>query len=201
MDDIPSKLRRLWGKCVTSDQFVQAKTDKQAFHALEAWVKLKSVLVLPVKGGANRKHSRFRFHKKRMLKWIAGNMDECWNSCLAIEKDRRSHKQRTRSHNRKSTHPRIPKHGTNSYITPARVQRKHLRTRRLVNHGEMSKAMGALLSHGTADTTNDVLAQLREKHPQRHHTIVNPGPYPGWSRLTEEEGQIDNGPDIDDNDN
>ena len=41
------------------------------------------------------------------------------------------------------------------------------------------------MSHGTSDTIENVLSQLREKHPQRKHKIVHPGLYPGWSKLTE----------------
>ena len=45
--------------------------------------------------------------------------------------------------------------------------------------------MGTLFRNGTADITNDVLSQLRKKHPPRRNHIAHSGPYPGWSQLAE----------------
>ena len=46
MDDMPARLRRLWGQCVhgVRDRYASAKTDDDAFNAPEAWAKLKVVL-------------------------------------------------------------------------------------------------------------------------------------------------------------
>ena len=132
-----------------------------------------------------------------MIEWIAGNTEECWISCLAIEKERTTQKRKTHQRNSKSRRPRTSPHNVANNDPPATLQRKHRRAKKLVNHGEWSKAMGALLSHGTADTTENVLSQLREKHPERKHTIAHPGPYPGWSKLTENDWvfEVDHIPD------
>ena len=60
MDDIPVKLRRLWGQCVHSvlDRYAAARTDEDAYNALEAWAKLKVVLVMLVRGGRQKNESR-----------------------------------------------------------------------------------------------------------------------------------------------
>ena len=53
MNEVPNLMSRYWSKCVTTtlDLFTSALTDEEAFSALEAWTKLKSVLVLPLRGG------------------------------------------------------------------------------------------------------------------------------------------------------
>ena len=124
-----------------------------------------------------------------MLQWVAGNEEECWSDALAVERDRES--QRRRASNRTGPIERRTKPpnttGSNSPPTAtdtAETKQKHLRVKRLVNYGEWSKAMGALLSNGTADITDNVLSQLREKHPTRTEPIAHPGPYPGWSDST-----------------
>ena len=66
----------------------------------------------------------------------------------------------------------------------AEIKKKHLRAKRLVNYGEWSKALGALLCEGTADITDNVLLQLRNKHPTRAKPIAFPSPYPDWSEIT-----------------
>ena len=54
LSDIPSLLRRHWGKCVSATLalFLSVHSEAESFKALETWTKLKSVLVLPLKGGA-----------------------------------------------------------------------------------------------------------------------------------------------------
>ena len=56
LEDIPSQLRHLWGQCLTCvlDSFPSAKTDKDTYKALEAWAKLKVVLILPTRCGRKR---------------------------------------------------------------------------------------------------------------------------------------------------
>ena len=59
MDDIPAKLRRLKGQYVhILDRYASARTDEDAFNALEAWAKLKVVLVMPVRGARQKRESR-----------------------------------------------------------------------------------------------------------------------------------------------
>ena len=68
MDDIPVKLRRLWRQCVHSvlDRYASARTDEDAYNALEAWAKLKVVLVMPGRGGRQKRESRGRTHIRMM---------------------------------------------------------------------------------------------------------------------------------------
>ena len=78
MDDIPAQLRRLWGQCVhgVRDRYASARTDEDAFNALEAWTKLKVVLVMPLRGG-RQKESRRSAHRHMMIQWLAGDTEEC----------------------------------------------------------------------------------------------------------------------------
>ena len=46
------------------------------------------------------------------------------------------------------------------------MNRKRMRAKKLVNYGEWSKAMGALLSNGTADITSNFLAELQKNIPR-----------------------------------
>ena len=89
LTEIPKSLRRLWSDCVAATlmKFAKAKTDEDSFRALESWVKLKSILVLPVTSkkrcGSNR-----RFHQKQMLTWLAGNEEDCWHNAKKVEQGR-----------------------------------------------------------------------------------------------------------------
>ena len=90
LSEIPKSLRRSWSDCVAATliKFSTAKTDKDSFLALESWVKLKAVLVLPLRSGKSRSCSSRRFHQKQMLNWIAGNEDDCWQKANKAELER-----------------------------------------------------------------------------------------------------------------
>ena len=89
LEDVPPQLRRLWGQCLTCvlERFASAKTDEDAYTALQAWTKLKVVLILPTRGGRKKRESRMRTHRRIMLQWIAGNIEECWREGLRIEQE------------------------------------------------------------------------------------------------------------------
>ena len=48
------------------------------------------------------------------------------------------------------------------------------RVKWLVNVGELSKAMSALVSHGVASLTDTIVEQLRAKNPRRPEQVVRP---------------------------
>ena len=69
ISEIPFLLRRHWSRCVSTTLalFLGARTDYDSFRALEVWCKLKSVLILPLKGGTtvrNEKGPPTHFLKK-----------------------------------------------------------------------------------------------------------------------------------------
>ena len=72
------------------ERVASAKTDEDAYTALEAWAKLKVVLILPTRGGRKKRESRMRTHRRLMLQWIAGNIEEYWREGLHIEQERAS---------------------------------------------------------------------------------------------------------------
>ena len=111
MDDFPVQLRRLWGQCVHSvlDSFASARTDEDAFNALKAWAKLKVVLVTPTRGGRKKRESRMHIHRRIMVQWIAGNIEECCSEGLRIEQEREfSSNNRRRRRGPKPTTNNIP---------------------------------------------------------------------------------------------
>ena len=171
MDDIPVKLRRLWGQCVHSvlDRYASARTEEDAYDALEAWAKLKVVLVMPVRGGRQKRESRARTHRRMMTQWLAGDIEGCWKEGLRMEQVRKSHK-RGRQRRQK------PAEKNAATYTTAEERRKRNNAKRLTNIGEYRKAMSALLSNGTATITESVLDQLRKKHPPRIKPITRPRP-------------------------
>ena len=65
------QLRRLWGECLTCvlERVASAKTDEDAYTALEAWAKQQVVQILPTRGGRKKKESRMRTHHRLMLQW------------------------------------------------------------------------------------------------------------------------------------
>ena len=99
ISDIPPLLRRHWSRCVSTTLalFLAARTDEESLKALEAWTKLKAVLVLPPKGGTKRKRSTYKFYEKRMVQWIAGLRGECWDGALKIEDSRQKSRSAARS--------------------------------------------------------------------------------------------------------
>ena len=103
MSDIPKSLRRLWGSCVTATlmKFATAKTELESFIALECWVKLKSSLVLPLKAGKQRKRASHKFHERQMLRWLAGEYNECWKTAIEIEQRRQALLNKKKSRKKK----------------------------------------------------------------------------------------------------
>ena len=111
--------------------FLAARTDEESFQALEAWTKLKSVLVLPSKGGAKRKRSTYKFYEKRMVQWIAGLRGRCWDEALDIEKDR----QKNRRAARLRQHRQNPRQARNTTKKES-LKRKFDNAKRFANVGE-----------------------------------------------------------------
>ena len=176
MDDIPARLRRLWGQCVHSvlDKYASARTDKDAFDALEAWAKLKVVLVMPLRAGRQKKESRSTAHQHMMIQWLAGDTEECWREGLRMEQVRKSRNEKRR---RSPEAKPMKDSGTTHTTTPTTEERRKWDSaKRLTNIGEYRKAMSALLSNGTATITESVLSQLRTKHPRRTRPITRPRP-------------------------
>ena len=173
MDDIPAKLRRLWGQCVHSvlDRYASARTDEDALNALEAWAKLKVVLITPVRGGRQKRESKGKTHRRMMIQWLTGDIEECWNEGLRIEQIRKSHHR-----NRNRRRGQRPEEKNGATYTTTEERRKRDSAKRLANIGEYRKAMSALLSNGTATITDSVLDQLRKKHPPRTKPITRPRP-------------------------
>ena len=53
-------------------------------------------------------------------------------------------------------------------------KKKFKRAKNLLNVGEVSKAMRAMLSNGVADVNDEVLNQLQAKHPSRPAVVRLP---------------------------
>ena len=142
-------------------KFAKAKTDDDSFRALESWVKLKAVLVLPL-GSKKRRSSSRKFHQEQMLNWVAGNEEDCWVKATKVEQDRKN------SSKRRDLKPKSS-FGQNERVdalTTAQIT-KYKRAKNLVNVREISKAMATILSNGVANVDDEVLKQLRNKHPPR----------------------------------
>ena len=85
-------MRRLWADCVSAVlyEFAKARTELESFAALEKWVKLKSALVLPLRGGKQRYSASQKFHSDQMELWFSGEYEECWLKAIAIETERQT---------------------------------------------------------------------------------------------------------------
>ena len=51
-------------------------------------MKLKSAIVLPLRGGKQRSSASLKFHSDQMELWFSGEYEECWLKAIAIEKER-----------------------------------------------------------------------------------------------------------------
>ena len=194
ISDIPPLLRRLWSRCVstTLESFLSARSDTESFKALESWTKLKSVLVLPVKGGSRRKRSTYKHYEKRMVQWIAGLHDLCWDDAKAIERDRKRNQRRSTTIKKNPTDPYHRNESENKNTREETIlKRKFDRAKRFVNVGEYSQAMNSILSNGTAPITDSVLDQLAKKHPPRLNTVVRPSPTTYESEFKESPNDMD----------
>ena len=160
--------------------FANASTDEEAVRALEAWVKLKSVLVLPLRGGRRRQGSKINFQKDLMVRWLAEKHDECWSTAIGIEKERQKGKQKRKKKAKRGKWPDTTETLNSTRSAGGREQKNasvesskgYKRAKELVNAGELSKAMSAILSNGIAPINDDVLSQLRAKHPQRREMVI-----------------------------
>ena len=175
LTEVPKSLRRSWSDCVATTllKFSVAKTDEESFLALESWVKLKSVLVLPLKSGKRRTSSNRKFHSEQMRNWMAGNEDVYWQKANDVEQERQRlfNKKKECSWNELNARDKYAV-DQNSFqkeigALSNEQKRKFKRVKNLLNVGEVSKAMSALLSNGIAKVDDQVLNQLKEKHPPR----------------------------------
>ena len=159
LSEIPKSLRRLWSDCIAATlmKFAKAKTDGDSFRALESWVKLKSVLVLPLVS-KKRRSSSFKLHQEQMLNWIAGSEEDCWVKATKVEKERKNSRKRRYSKQRLSQ-SRCEEDGQIDPLTSAQMT-KYKRAKNLVNVGEISKAMSSILSNGVAKVDDDILHVL-----------------------------------------
>ena len=82
-------------------KFATAKTVQDSFLALECWVKLKSALVMPLKAGRQRKSASRKFHEKQMMRWLAWEHEECWQTAITIEHRRQTLIKRRNSQRQK----------------------------------------------------------------------------------------------------
>ena len=192
LSDIPKSLRSLWGDCVSAIllEFAKAKTELESFTALEKWVKLKSALVLPLKGGKQRFSANVKFHSHQMELLFSGEHEECWRKATVIEKERQKLiKKKKQSRNITSANEllgteNVSFHSNNdnnpnslekSNETLTKVQKNtYKRAKNYVNLGELSKAMTSLRSNGIAEVTDSVLVQLQAKHPRRPREVKLP---------------------------
>ena len=89
LSDIPRSLQGLWSSCVTSTimKLAAAKAELESFLALKCWAKLKGLHVMPLKAVKQCKNSTHKFHKKRMLRWLAEQY-KCWQIATTIEQTR-----------------------------------------------------------------------------------------------------------------
>ena len=134
-------------------KFAKAKTDEGSFRALESRVKLKAVLVLP-EMSTRRCSSNRKFHQEQMLNWLAGNEEHCWQNANKIEKERRKWQDSRKSRKGRKYNSKISRKGEknerhNDHLTES-LLKKYKRAKNLVNVGEVSKAMSAIVSNGVA---------------------------------------------------
>lgn len=180
LSEIPTLLRRHWSKCVSTTLalLLSAKTDTESWKALEVWTKLKSVLVLPLKGGTKRRQSTYKLYEKRMLLWIAGHHDLCWTQALDLEQKRTKKRNAARSKKLQLT-ARAP---TQNHAKLGKaLKKKYAKAKLFVKVGEYSQAMTSLPSTGTAPIKETVLRQLHCKHPKRNNPIL----WPKISKISE----------------
>ena len=141
LSEIQQLLRKHWSKYISTTLalFLSAKSEAESYKALEAWTKLKSVLVLPLKGGDKRRRSTYKFYEKRMFQWIAGEQDLSWEETLDLEKKRTKKQNRNRSKKHLPAKEPSPRNDATKAV------------------GGFSQAMTALLTNGTGPITKTVM--------------------------------------------
>ena len=117
-----------------------------------------------------------KFTKDLMIQWLAGNRNDCWENAVDTEINRRNNKKtkKTKPTANDSASTAESFDPTEGQRLTAEKLRMYKRTKELVNCGELSKAMSTILSNGIARVDDQVLSQLREKHPQRTEGVNFP---------------------------
>ena len=115
-----------------------------------------------------------------MRNWLAGNEELCWQEANSIEQERqklfkKGRKWQYRGANSKEMDIVDSKSSQIEFIALTKEQeKKYKRAKNLLNVGEVSKAMSAVLSNGVAEVDAEVLNQLAAKHPSRHARVQLP---------------------------
>ena len=104
-----------------------------------------------------------------MRNWLAGNEDDCWQKAISIEDQRQKifKKSKKWPFTEAESDERHSCEGKSYQRRPetlsAEQKKKFKRVKNLINVGEVSKAMSALLSNGVAKVDKEVLNQLKNK--------------------------------------
>ena len=107
-----------------------------------------------------------------MLSWLAGNEEDYWHNAKKVEQGRQKPRKGRKLKARVSGWSE-GNEGRNGELTEVWMK-KYKRAKNLINVGEVSKAMAAILSDGVAKVDSQVLSQLRTKHPTRSAPVVIP---------------------------
>ena len=133
---------------------------------------------MPLKAGRQRKSASRKFHEKQMMRWLAGEHEECWQTAITIEHRRQTRIKRRNLQRQKGFINREDNRENDPQLLGEQLtkeqKQRYRRARNYVNVGELGKGMTAIRSNGIAPVDENVLTQLRSKHPLRQKAVALP---------------------------
>ena len=169
---VPRKLYTLWSDILTDIALgmADATNESDARKALKRYLKLKSVLIKPVRGGCGYRNRNINLTEKLMISCYKGNEEEVWQTALEIEKSR----QRKRAEQKSKKKRNLGGARIERTSRKDEVKRRSDRVKILTNDGELRKAFATMVQPGVAPSTDDIVTQLTRKFPPRRNKVSWP---------------------------
>ena len=169
---IPKSLRDVWATVVSEVLTLLLASPNQ----IEPWCKLfmlpKCILSSPPRGGRSHWRDVLSLVRSRIQKWRDGRISEL-RANVTVE-DKRLKARLSRS---KSSDP----------SPESLCQGNTIRARRAVEDGQYKKALQSLTSAGLTKPSNDVLVEMRAKHPVSSIPTLPTDPPPPAVQVSKEE--------------
>ena len=156
---IPKAARNEWSKVVTGTLLGVLDNPTSDEHWCRLLLAAKCVLAVPARGGRRHQRQLASIIKERAEKFRRGEVGALWREISAPEETT----PRRRGHRRKRAEP----------VEIPQDERNRRRCHRLVQDGQYSRGVQALVSRGIDQSSPSALSAMQEKHP---HADLPPPP-------------------------
>ena len=162
---VPKGARDRWARVLGECLSAVCDSPSEEARWLTLFMSAKCLLASPPSGRRLRWYEIFRLVKKRLARWLDGDLPALWTEAVAGGHTLGIRMNRFR---------------------PASLQSHNIRrAKQAVQDGQYSKAIKALSSAGLATPSDDILQEMLQKHPQADLPSLPPDPVPSPYSLSE----------------